>query len=211
MFVLLKTSYMKVSPVVLPKNLKIIINLIFIGLFCCCNSSKNSKVDTIINTPVSSYKTAIKIPCIEDSIVKTLLNNGSIADKGWNLISDPKIENSSGYSNEFSFTHYQLYFKGNSYAFVDTFFEKNKMNKQNFYLNKKPLNVCNVKNNTFNLDSMEMQIDYKEALFYDVKNNSSYLLIKSIPMNWVGSMSKFSFFQLIYLKENLVFQFISEG
>lgn len=193
--------------------MKNLFSLIFVGLFACCTSNVNREVvSTISNlTPVSRNNKVAEVPCKEDSLVKILLNNGIKAVKGGELISEPDIKYTSGYSDDFSFTHYQFSYNENSIEFVDTVYEKSKVDKRNLYLNNKPLNVCCIKNNTFDLDSMEVHIDYTESEIYTFKNNPFYLLVVSHPMNWVGTMTRFSFFQLINSKENTVVEFIRDA
>jgi len=192
--------------------MKNLFSLIFVGLFVCCTSNVKKDVDSkTSNLPSASprYK-ADNVPCKEDSLVKMLLNNGIKAVQGGELISEPDIKFTSGYSDDFSFTNYQLSYKENTIEFVDTVFENSKVDKRNLYLNNMRLNVCNVKNNAFALDSMEMHVVYTESDFYAFKNNPAYLLVVSKPMNWVGTMTRFSFYQLVNLKEKSVIEFIRE-
>ena len=192
--------------------MKNIFSLIFVGLFACCTSNVNKEIDSTTGnlTSVSPSNKVTEVPCKEDSLVKTLLNNGIKAVKGGELISEPDIKFTSGYSDDFSFTHYQLSYKENTIEFVDTVYEKSKVDKRNLYLNNMLLNVCNINNNTFDLDSMEVHIVYTESEIYAFKNNPFYLLVVSHPMNWVGTMTRFSFFQLINSKEKTVVEFIRE-
>lgn len=194
-------------------NMKNIFSIISVGLFICCTSNENKGVDSKKNNliSVSPSNKLSKVPCKEDLLVKTLLNNGIKAVKSGDLISEPEIKFISGYSDDFSFTNYQLSYKENTIDFVDTVYEKTKVDKRNLYLNNMPLNDCNIKNNIFDLDSMEVHIVYTESEFYTFKNNPVYLLVVSHPMNWVGAMTRFSFFQLINTKEKIVVEFIRDG
>lgn len=192
--------------------MKSLFGLIFIGLFICCtfNVKKdfNSKASDLASNPPRSNED--KILCNEDSLVKILLKNGIRALQGVELIDKPDIKFTSGYSDNFSFTRYQLSYKEINIDFIDTVYEKSKVDKRNLYLNDKPLNVCNIKSNDFNLDSMEVHVVYTESEIYASRSNPFYLLIVSHPMNWVGRMTSFSFFQLINLKERTVVEFVRE-
>jgi hypothetical protein len=152
-----------------------------------------------------------EILCSEDSLVKVLLKNGVKTLHGVELINDPDIKFNSGYSDDFSFTRYQLSYKEVNIDFIDTVYQKGNVEKRNLYLNKKRLSVCNIKSNAFNLDSMEVHVVYTESEIYAFRNNPFYFLIVSHPMNWVGRMTSFSLFQLINLKEKIVVEFVREG
>lgn len=193
--------------------MKNLFGLIFIVLFVCCISNAKKRVesktsDYTFSSP--SYEVA-EVTCKEDSFVKVLLNNGikTVKDRML-LISENNIKYTSGYSNDFSFAHYKLSYKENTIEFVDTIYEKRKIDKRNLYLNKMQLNVCKIKNNVFDIDSMELHVVYTESEIYTFENSPSYLLVVSHPMNWVGTMTRFSFFQLINLKEKTVVEFIKE-
>jgi len=77
-------------------------------------------------------------------------------------------------------------------------------------INNEPLKKYTMKNSEFNIDSMELVIDLNELNICYLKNNSNIIIIASKPMNWVGRMTRFSFFQLINSKEKTVFEFIRE-
>ncbi len=192
--------------------MKKIFSLISVWCFNCCTSNVNIEVAPKVSNliPVSPNNKVAEVLCKEEPLVKTLISNQKIALEGCDLIGEPDIKYTSGYTDNFSFTQYQLSYKENTFEFDDTVFEKSKVNKRNTYLNKKLLNVCNIKNNTFDLDLMEVHIVYSESEIYAFKNNPFYLLVISHPMNWVGTMSRFSFFQLINLKEKTVVEFIRE-
>ncbi len=193
--------------------MKNLFGLIFVGLFICCTSNVKKDVDskTYNLIPASPRNNVDEVLCMEDSLVKILLKNGVMGLQGVELIYDPDIKFTSGYSDDFLFTHYQLSYKKNNIEFIDTVYQRSKVDKRNLYLNKKRLNVCKIKNNLFNLDSMEMHVVYTESEIYTFRNNPFYLLIVSHPMNWVGRMSSFSFFQLINSKEKTVTEFVREG
>lgn len=195
------------------KNLLISI----LGYFLvCCNTSdkKYDNHETIHSLPDSSKTGVSKIfDCSDDSLANVLLKKGKDSLLVQEFIPEPAISFSSDYSDDYSFTKYSFSYKGNKLAFIDTVFEKNrsKTNKRSIYINDLPLNVCGIKNKSFAVDSMEMHIIYTESEIYTFKNNPSYLLVVSHPMNWVGLMTRFSFFQLIDIKERKVIEFIREG
>ncbi|HMQ70832.1 MAG TPA: hypothetical protein PKC58_17785 [Ignavibacteria bacterium] len=192
--------------------MKNLFSLIFIGLFVCCTSNVTKDVDSKASNLISATprNNVDEVLCAEDSLVKVLLKNGVETLQGGELINDPDIKFTSGYSDDFSFTRYQLSYKEINIDFIDTVYEKSKVDKRNLYLNNKRLNVCNIKSDAFNLDSMEVHVVYTESEIYAFRNNPFYLLIVSHPMNWVGRMTSFSFFQLINLKEKTVVEFIRE-
>jgi hypothetical protein len=192
--------------------MKNLFSLIFIGLFVCCTSNVTKDVDSKSSDFMSASprSNVDEVHCSEDSLVKILLKNGVRALQGGELIDEPEIKFISGYSDDFSFTRYQFSYKEISIDFIDTVYEKSKVDKRDLYLNDKRLNVCNIKSNAFNLDSMEVHVVYTESEIYAFRNNPFYLLIVSHPMNWVGRMTRFSFFQLINLKEKTVVEFVIE-
>ena len=188
------------------------ISLIFVGLFVSCTPNVKEEIDDATSnlTSVSQTYNVAEVPCKDDSLVKVLFNNGLKSVKGEKLISEPDIKYTSGYSDDFSFTNYQLSFKENIIEFIDTIYEKSKIDKRNFYLNNRRLNVCKIRNTAFDLDSMEMHVVYTESEIYSFKNNPFYILVVSHPMNWVGTMTRFSLFQMINLRDKTIFEFIME-
>ena len=57
---------------------------------------------------------------------------------------------------------------------------------------------------------MDLVFDLNLLEICYLKNNDNIVIIKNTPMNWVGRMTNFSFFQLINLKEKTVVEFIRE-
>jgi hypothetical protein len=196
--------------------MKSLFSVVFVILFVSCGTNVKKEVDDKTNKTISdSSKYHIDesiYDCMEDSLVKKVLKNGRKDMQVRELIPKPNISFSSGYSDNFSFTQYRFSYKGNNLEFVDTAYEKNrgKIDKRNTYLDGVRLDVCSIKNNTFVVDSVEMNIVYTESEIYTFVNNPSCLLIVSHPMNWVGTMTRFSFFQLINSKQKTVIEFIRE-
>jgi hypothetical protein len=115
----------------------------------------------------------------------------------------------SGYSDVSSYKKYMFFYKGSSIALIDTSYNIG-TSKSITQVNGLDLNICNINNKDFVIDSMEMSIDYSNSDVYVFNHDTSYLLVVSKSDNWVGNMTRFSFFQLINVKENLVIQFITD-
>lgn len=194
------------------KNLLILILLSFI--VCCRTNEKKEasqkNIDSLSDS--SKYGVGENVNCSADSLVKLLLKNGIDSLFVREFTPEPNISFSSDYSDDFSFTKYSFSYNGNNLVFIDTVYEKSrsKIDERNIYLNDLRLNVCDIKSKSFDVDSMEIHIVYTESEIYTFKNNPSYLLVVSHPMNWVGQMMRFSFFQLINIKERQVIEFIRE-
>ncbi len=91
-----------------------------------------------------------------------------------------------------------------------TYRENNKGEKKIYLLNNKILKKYFVRNSEFTIDSMDLVFDLNQLEICYLKNNYNNIIIKSKPMNWVGTMAKFSFFQLINSNENTLIEFIRE-
>lgn len=82
--------------------------------------------------------------------------------------------------------------------------------KELISVNGKVLTKYRLKDSEFNIDSMVLVVDPNELDIYYAKDNPNIIIIKSKPMNWVGTMTKFSFLQFINSKEKTVVEFIRE-
>ena len=82
--------------------------------------------------------------------------------------------------------------------------------KELISINNNVLTKYKLKDSEFNIDSMELVVDLNELNIYYAEDNPNIIIIKSKPMNWVGTMTKFSFFQLINSKDKTVVEFIRE-
>jgi hypothetical protein len=188
--------------------MKNLFSLFIVGMFVSCSSNVNIDVDPLSsNKPFVSSNFEIA-QFHEDSLAKMIIYNGISAVNDKELISEPDIKFNSGYTDDLSFTVYQFSYKENAIHFIDTMYEKSNLDKRDLYLNNIRLNVCKMKDGTFDLDSMDMHIVYSESEFYVFENNPFYFLVISHPMNWVGTMTSFSFYQLINSKEKTVTEFI---
>lgn len=118
------------------------------------------------------------------------------------------IKFTSGCFNDLSDTCYRILYKEYTIDFVDTAYAQSQSDKWILYLNETPLKVQRVKNNQFDIDSIEMHLNYSESEFYAFKNDSDFLLVVSHPMNWGGLMEQVFFYQLINLREGIVFELI---
>ena len=111
-------------------------------------------------------------------------------------------ESDSGWSKIYEVNDLKLSFK-NKYL--------NHLNNREIFFNNQKIKRYPYGNlDGISIDSMDMNIDYTESGFYTFENDPSYLLVLSKPMNWVGTMTRYSFFQLISLKQNNVIEFIRE-
>lgn len=107
---------------------------------------------------------------------------------------------------EFSDEKNQIFFEKDTI----TYKTNSKGIKELVYINNKVLMKYRVKNSEFNIDSMELVVDLNELDICYIKDNPSIIIIKSNPMNWVGTMTRYSFFQLINSKEKTLVEFIKK-
>lgn len=98
----------------------------------------------------------------------------------------------------------QIFFKKDTI----TYKTNSKGIKELVYINNKALMKYSVKNSEYNIDSMELVVDLNELDICYIKENPNIIIIKSKPMNWVGTMTRYSFFQLINSKEKTLVEFI---
>ena len=91
-----------------------------------------------------------------------------------------------------------------------TYKTNSKGRKELISINNEELKDYRVKNSKFNIDTMELVVDLNELDICYVKKNPNIIIVKSKPMNWVGKMTRFSFFQLINSKEKTIVKFIKE-
>ncbi|HMQ70835.1 MAG TPA: hypothetical protein PKC58_17800 [Ignavibacteria bacterium] len=170
--------------------------------FCSCSQTSNNKVITsdVINNDVLKDG-------ISDTLVQHVFKQGSKGNQLVEIQPKPNIEFSSGESGEVSFYKYQFKYEGFQYELIA---EHHSIADRSIYIDKNKARVIRKNSPNFNIDSLNLNIDYSESYLYGFKSNPTYLLVVSKPMNWVGTMTRFSFFQLINSKEKTVIEFIIE-
>lgn len=169
--------------------------------FCSCSQTSSNKVVTsdVINNDVLKDS-------ISDTLVQYIFKQGLKGSQFVQIQPKPYIEFSSGESGEVSFYKYQFKYEDLKYELIA---EHYPIADRSIYIDKEKAMVIR-NNKNFNIDSLNLNIDYTESDFYAFKSNPTYLLVVSKSMNWVGRMTSFSFFQLINSKEKTVIEFIRE-
>lgn len=187
--------------------------LVFVVVLLSCATGVKKERNSETLDSLSPDSRTIDVDCMEDSIVKFFVEKGKTTVLLEEARLKPDILFSSGYSDSSSFTTYQFLISGNRFEFTDTIFQRNMSSTtiRSVHVNGKQLDICRVKNDMFPLDSMDMHIVYSESEFYTFKNNPYYLVVISHPMNWVGTMTQYSFFQVINRKANSVSEFIRKS
>lgn len=107
---------------------------------------------------------------------------------------------------EFSDEKDQIFFEKDTI----TYKTNSKGRKELISFNNEVLMKYRVKNSKYIIDSMELVIDLNELDICYLKDKPNIIIIKTKPMNWVGRMTRLSFFQLINSKEKTVVEFIRE-
>jgi hypothetical protein len=160
---------------------------------------------------ISQASNGTRNECLEDSVVQVILAQGIKALNVRKLFPEPVVHFNSGYTDDLSFTQYHFILNGIKFEFNDTVHEKNSGNitERAVLIDGAEAIRCSF-DNEFAIDSIQMHIDYSESEVYCFDNIASYLLVVSHPMNWTGLMTKYSFFQLIGIKERAVAEFISD-
>lgn len=163
--------------------------LIFFGLFVSCTSKDVSKYgDSTINRLNFSKE-------VVDSLLKV---ERICIDKKERKISYIDTIDYRGEINQIIFGKDTITYNENleGRKYVSLF---NNMNLRKF----------TIQNSKYNIDSMDLVIDLNLLEICYLKNNNYIVIIKTTPMNWVGKMTNFSFFQLINLKEKTVVEFVN--
>ena len=167
------------------------LSLIFIGLLVCC-TSKNVKKEG--DATVGRLNFSIEV-------VDSLLKEERICiDKKERIISYKDTINYTGEINEIFLEKDTI-----------TYTEGRKGSKSITLFNNMPLRKYTLHDSIFNIDSMDLVLDLNLLEICYLKNNDNIIIIKTTPMNWVGRMTRFSFFQLINSKEKTVVEFIKEN
>ncbi len=164
--------------------------LIFVGLFVCC-TSKNVKKEG--DSTVGCLTFSIEV-------VDSLLKEERICiDKTERIISYTDTINYIGEIN-------QIIFRKDTVTYTENL----KGSKSISLFNNNLLRKYTLQDSIFNIDSMVLVFDLNLLEICYLKNNDNIIIIKTTPMNWVGRMTRFSFFQLINSKEKTVVEFIRE-
>ena len=132
------------------------------------------------------------------------------------------VEFSSGDSGDVSFYRFQFEYEGRSYELISEFSstpDRGVNPHRSIYIDSDKARI--VTNDTvfdsesmdtsiMHIDSMDLNVIYTESSLYRFKSNPGYLLIRSGPMNWVGTMTRLDFFQLINSQDKPIIEFIEE-
>lgn len=143
---------------------------------------------------------------VSDTLFHYILKQGLNGSELSQVQPKPDFEFSSGETKSVSFYKYGFKYKHLKYVFLSKHYT---IAKRSIYIDKNKAKIFRY-NTKFNVDSLNLNIDYTESDCYLFKKELSYLLIVSKPMNWTGTMTKFSFFQLINFKKRTVIEFIRE-
>lgn len=162
--------------------------LIFVGLLLCC-TSKNVKKDD--NSTADQLIFSI-------GVVDSLLKEERICiDKKERIISFTDTMNYKGEINQIIFGKDTI-----TYA-------KNLQGRRSVTLfNSSSLRKYTLQDSAFIIDSMDLAFDFNLLEICYLKINDNVVIVKTTPMNWVGRMTSFSFFQLINTKEKTVVEFV---
>ncbi len=165
--------------------------LISVGLFVCCASNNRKKEN---NSTIGRLTFSIEV-------VDSLLKEERICiDKKERIISYADTIDYSGEINQIIFGKDTI-----------TYTEGIKGRKNITLFNSISLRKYTLQNSEFNIDSMDLVFDLNLLEICYLKNNDNIVITKTTPMNWVGRMTSFSFFQLINSKEKTVIEFVREG
>ena len=164
--------------------------IIFVGLFVCC-TSKNVKKEGDSTEGRLTFSV---------EVVDSLLKEERICiDKKERIISYTDTINYRGEIN-------QIIFGKDTITYTDDLIGR----KSITLFNNKSLRMYILQNSKYTIDSMDLVLDLNLLDICYLKNNDKIVIVKTTPMNWVGRMTNFSFFQLINLKEKTVVEFIKE-
>lgn len=164
--------------------------LIFVGLFVCC-TSKNVKKEG--DSTVGRLTFSIEV-------VDSLLKEERICiDRKERIISYIDTIDYRGEINQIIFGKDTI-----------TYTENLKGRKSVTLFNNKSLGKYTLQNSKYTIDSMDLVFDLNLLEICYLKDNDNIVIIKTTPMNWVGRMTSFSFFQLINSKEKTVVEFVRE-
>lgn len=150
--------------------------------------------------------------CVSDSVSKMIIAKDK---EGLELIGFNEKYDIIFYSDvtEDSFcTNYALQISNINLEFITTgeISGFNKKNDRFVYANGELLTQVFKNSSSFQIQLMEIQIDYTQSEYFYFKNNPLCFLIISHPMNWVGKMSSQSFFQVLNFNEKIIMEFIAE-
>jgi len=178
--------------------MKLLLFSINMVLLFSCNQVRNNNTD--VELIVSHKKDSIYI--FNDTLVQNIIKYGINNNEFLKI--NPIIVFKSGEKNSVSFYYYQIQYYSLQLGFLSEHFD---VSKRSVSINKKTIKT--IRNNTdeLNIDSADINIIYTESDFYALKQDSSYLLIRSLPMLM---MKGYYFYQLVNLKEKTVIEFIRE-
>jgi len=164
-------------------------NVIFIGLFVCCTSKNVKEEGNYTGRLIFSAE-------VVDSLLKE--ERICIDKKEWITSYRDTIE----YTDAIN----EIFFEKDTITYTEGFRERKTITLFNNNLLRKYV----LQNSEFNIDSMYLTLDLHDLEICYLKNNDNIVIIKTKPMNWVGIMTRLSFFQLINSKEKTVVEFIRE-
>lgn len=169
-------------------------------LLCSCNQIIDSRV---AKNDVEKCNLSDRV---SDSLFKYVLKKGLKGNQLSQIQPKPSIEFSSGDTGLGSFYKYEFEYDDVKYKLIAI---HDAIADRDIYLNNAKAKIIRTDKN-FNIDSLNLNIDYTESDYYTFKNNPEYLLIVSKPMNWVGNMANYSFFQVIDSQRDKVIEFIKQ-
>lgn len=164
--------------------------LIFIGLLVCCKSN-NLKKDE--NFPIDRLTYSINFI---DSLLKEKKN---CIEKKERIISYIDTINYVGEINE-------IFIKNDTITYIENL---NGIKSISLF-NNMTLRKHTLQDSIFNIDSMDLVLDLNLLEICYLKYNDNIIIVNTKPMNWVGTMTRYSFFQIINSKDKTVLEFIRD-
>ena len=164
--------------------------LLIVLMFDCCRSNNKAYVNN----------STARRQFLSNELVDSLLNQERICiDKKERIISYVDTIEDRGEIN-------QIFVEKDTITYTEDF----KGRRRITLFNNDSLRKYALENSEFNIDSMNLALDLNELEICYLKSNDDIVVIIIKPMNWVGKMTRFSFFQLINSKEKTVVEFIKK-
>lgn len=172
-----------------PNNMKYLASLLLCFIFVYCNSYDNTRME--------EPSTGTKPPYFKD--LNSLLNlDRNCVNNIKRIIS---YSDTINYKNEIN----QIIFNSDTITYIE---DSNGRKNISLY-NGVHLRKYSFPSSKYNIDSLDIVLDLN---LLDVCYLKGYngVIIKTIPMNWVGTMSNYYYYQLINKNDNSVVEFIKK-
>jgi len=170
---------------------------LWIGVFflsSCYSDSGNSRNN--LNFSAQECSTNFSSSSLVHDVVKYGINDSTF------LRITPFVDFDSGEENDVSFYLYQINYTGVQVGFLA---EHYSISNRSIFIDKMNIKKLRFNSRQFNIDSSDINIIYSESEFYSFKKDSSYMLVKSLPMLM---MKGYYFYQLVNIKDKEVIEFV---